>query len=113
MTEVTIEMPSGRAGMIAQFFEDEGLDVSWKESPTRTPARPPSRGREKRGWEAAGLVRDVVQVAYFLKANAASGVVGGASYALVQAAVKKIRERFPKLKVEVEDDDSTVDDGDI
>jgi len=63
----------------AQMFRDEGLEVSW-EGPL-----------EKR----TGGVPELVQLVYYLKANAGSGLVGGASYALAQAAVRKIRERLP------------------
>jgi hypothetical protein len=89
MPKVIMEIPPARATQIAQLFRDEGLEVSW-DGPM-----------EKR---AGGVEEQLVQIVYFVKANAAGGVVGGASYALVQAAVRKLRQRFPSVRVTVEDD---------
>jgi len=76
------------------MFQDEGLEVSW------------TGPMEKR---AGGFEDQIIQVVYFLKDNAGAGIVGGASYAAVQAAVKKIRQKFPAAKVgEIEEDDSDI-----
>jgi hypothetical protein len=91
MTKVTLEIPPARASQMASFFLDEGFEVSWD---------PPL---EKR---AGGVERELVQVVFWLKDNAASGLVGGAAYAAAQSAVRRIRERFPSVKSEVEGDDS-------
>jgi hypothetical protein len=89
MAKVTMEIPSIRTGMFAQFFEEEGLDVSWWGPVEKS---------------AGGGSDELVQIVYFLKANAAGGVIGGASYGLAQGAVRKLRARFPAIEVELEDD---------
>ncbi|MHB1886577.1 MAG: hypothetical protein ACYDGN_12915 [Acidimicrobiales bacterium] len=89
MTKVTMEIPAARASQMAQFFLDEGFEVSW-DGPL-----------EKR---AGGIERELVQTVFWLKDNTASGLVGGAAYAAAQSAVRRIRERFPSVKAEVQDD---------
>ena len=92
MTKVTIEIPPARASQMAQFFIDEGFEVSW-EGPL-----------EKR---AGGFEGELVQIVFWLKDNVASGVVGGAAYAAAQKGVRRIRERFPAIKIEIEDESQT------
>ena len=90
MVKVTIEASSEVAGSLAQVFESEGLQVSWE--------GPISKG--------VGGGSEVVQLIYWVGTAGASGVVGGASFALANIAVQKIRERYPRAKVvEVEDSD--------
>jgi hypothetical protein len=91
MTKVTLEIPPARASQMAAFFIEEGFEVTW-DGPL-----------EKR---AGGFERELVQVAFWLKDNAASGLVGGAAFAAAQSAVRRIRERFPSVKAEIEGDDS-------
>lgn len=90
MPKVTVDIPPARASQIAQFFTDEGFDVTW------------SAPVEKR---AGGLEGDLIQVVYFLGINAAAGVVGGTAFAAAQGAARRLRERFPSLKPKVEEDD--------
>ncbi len=94
MTKVTMDIPAARASQFAQMFEEEGLEVSW-EGPM-----------EKR---AGGFETEIVHIVYYLTSAAGSGVVGGAAYAAAQAAVKKIRARFPAVEVTVEDTEETPD----
>jgi hypothetical protein len=68
-----MESPAARASQMAQFFLDEGFEVSW-DGPL-----------EKR---AGGIERELVQTVFWLKDNAASGLVGGAAYAAAQSAVR-------------------------
>ncbi|MHB1920381.1 MAG: hypothetical protein ACYCSX_17195 [Acidimicrobiales bacterium] len=89
MTKVTMEIPAARASQMAQFFLDEGFEVSW-DGPLAK--------------RAGGIERELVQTVFWLKDNAASGLVGGAAYAAAQSAVRRIRERFPSVKAEVQDD---------
>ena len=89
MTKVTVEIPPDRASQMAQFFLDEGFEVSW-DGPL-----------EKRAGE---IERELVQIVFWLKDNAASGLGGGAAYAAAQSTVRRIRERFPSVKAEVQDD---------
>ena len=57
MTKVTVEIPPARASQMAQFFLDEGFEVSW-DGPL-----------EKRAGE---IERELVQIVFWLKDNAAS-----------------------------------------
>ena len=84
-----MEIPPARASQMAQFFIAEGFDVSW-DGPL-----------EKR---AGGIDRELVQIVFWLRDNAASGLVGGAAYAAAQSAVRRLRERFPSVKVDIEED---------
>jgi len=89
MVKVTMEIPPARASQMAQFFKDAGFeDVSW-DAPM-----------EKR-W---GAEAELVQLIYWLKDNAGAGIVGGAAYAAAQSAVRKIRERFPSVEADFEED---------
>jgi hypothetical protein len=96
MTKVTMEIPPARASQIAGFFLEEGFEVSW-DGPL-----------EKR---AGGFEGELVQIVFWLKDNAASGLVGGAAFAGAQSAVRRIRERFPSVKAEIEGDESAEDAG--
>lgn len=89
MPKVTMEIPPARASQMARFFLDEGFEVSW-DGPL-----------EKR---AGGFEGELVQFVFWLKDNAASGLVGGAAFAAAQSAVRRIRERFPTIKAEVGDE---------
>ncbi len=84
-----MEIPAARASQMAQFFLDEGFEASW-DGPL-----------EKR---AGGIEQELVQVVFWLKDNAASGLVGDAAYAAAQSAVRPVRERIPSVKAEVQDD---------
>jgi len=91
MPTVTMQIPPSRAGLMAQIFQEEGFqDVSW-EAPM-----------EKR---AGGPEAELIQVIYSLGGYAVAGVIGGAAYAAAQAAVRRIRERFPDLQAEVSEED--------
>jgi hypothetical protein len=46
---------------------------------------------------------------FWLKNDAATGIVGGAAYAAAQGAVRKIPDPFPSIKAEVEEDPETED----
>lgn len=83
-----MEIPAARAGQMAQFFLEEGFEVTW-DGPL-----------EKR---AGGFERELVQVVFWLKDNAASGLVGGAAYAAAQSAIRRIKERFPGISADVQD----------
>jgi hypothetical protein len=97
--KVRMKIPATRAGLFAQMFQDEGLEVTRIEEG--------SGGADENRY--IDLSVPIVQVVYFLKDNAASGVVGGASFAAAQTAVKKIREKFPKAKIgEIEEDSSDI-----
>ncbi len=85
-----MEIPSSRAGMVAEMFKADGVDVSWM-GPME---------------KSAGVGREIVQVVFYLKDNGTSGLVGGAAYAAAQAGVKKLRERFPQVEATIEEDDS-------
>jgi hypothetical protein len=87
-TRVSMEIPSSRAGMVAEMFNADGVDVSWM-GPME---------------KSAGVERELVQIVFYLKDNGAAGVVGGAAYAAAQAGVKKLRERFPQVDATIEDD---------
>ena len=64
-----MEIPPARASQMARFFIDEGFEVSW-DGPL-----------EKR---SGGFEGELVQIVFWLKDNAASGLVGGAAYAAAQ-----------------------------
>ena len=93
MAKVTMEIPARRADQFAQFFRDEGLEVSY---------RPPPQAMERR---SGGGGIDLSVVAF----NVACGAGGSAAYALAVAAVSKIREKFPQVKIR----EIVEDDGDI
>ena len=64
-------------------------------------------GRTPGEARAGGIEEQIVQIVYYLKDNAGAGIVGGAGYAAVQSAVKKIRRALPAAKIgEIEQDDS-------
>lgn len=90
--KVTMEIPPARASQMARFFLDEGFEVSW-DGPL-----------EKR---SGGFEGELVQIVFWLKDNAASGLVGGAAYAAAQSAIRRIKERFPSIQADVEDPDSS------
>lgn len=84
---VAMDIPAARASQIAQLLAQDGLGVSW-EAPI-----------EK---ASGGLEGQLVHIVFWLKDNAASGVVGGAAYAAASEGVRRVRERFPGLEVQVE-----------
>jgi hypothetical protein len=90
MTKVAMTIPPARASQYAQLFEEQGFEVSW-EAPFE---------------KSTGVEAEVVHVVFWLKDNAAAGLVGGAAYAAAQGVVRRIRDRFPSVQAEVHEDDA-------
>ena len=82
MPTVTMVVPAPWVSEIAKMFHDEGLEAFWD-----TPFD-----------KSTGAEREVMQVVYYLKGNAGSGLVGSAAYDATRAAVRRIRERFPSAR---------------
>jgi hypothetical protein len=94
---IAVEVQKGSVPDVTGLFLEEGLEVTY-DGPM-----------EKR---AGGFEHEIVQIVFYLKDNAGAGIVGGAGYAAVQAAVKKIREYFPEATIgeieETEEDDPDI-----
>ena len=59
---------------------------------------------------SGGVDVELVQIVDYLKPHAVDGVDSGRSFALTQAAVKKIREKFAKAKITaVADDEAEIE----
>jgi hypothetical protein len=75
--------------MFAQVLRDSGLTVNYE---------PPMERRDG-GGEA------LVHVVYWIADNAGAGLIGGATFAAAAKAVAKLRERFPKAVVNLDEEE--------
>lgn len=96
MPKVTMTIPSSRAGEIAQTFQQEGLEVSFR-GPLEN--------------STGGIEDEAVEIVYDLKKvddGAAWDATEDAAWRATEAAVRKIRRRLPSVEITVEDDGGVI-----